>query len=563
MGTSHANSGTPGTKGEIFTFGSDVEDITGFKLQLLLNYRGKSSSDKADHPPGDAPGDSGIGLIWVVSGLGNTPLNELFDKLWSGDKDKSGKTMHDRALETALEEIKKEGGTNVTGTIPRTGKLRALVSDGLLLLSYWLPAATFSFNKGPLGASWSLTFNIELFISINLVTWPKPLVAGQVNVSDADISPANVGASLDDFFKKIVNFVTEQPLALFQTQEGDIDSTSPRPPDLGPLTKLLNDVGKAGVPLGFLKASAAVASKGSTLDLRMIHAVDPGPKLVDSGKDLPHLLAPTIGANLVQVAAGGDVTVKGIDFPPAKADAFYIGWDDTVTGDITQSEIRWSANGKPEQHDTVSRKPFDGKNSYTATGLQSETTFQVQVRDADELTLTDWSNPVTIKTGKSDAVDVSLKNGSSAALGTAKRDTSGSFTAKVKVPIGTTAGKHTITASSDSFSSSTTIEVLGSGQSAKPLLVAVSSEGVIRDPLSVMSGAILTLLGEGFQAGTVALTILGGGALDQGTTGADGTFTAKAHLPQRTGAITLVASQTVGSTSIQATLAVSVHAPPS
>ena len=407
MGTSPANTKTPGTNGEIFTFSGNVRDITGFKVQLLLNYRDKNSSDKADHPPGDAPGDSHIGLIWTFSGLGNTPLNKLFDTVWSGSKDKNGKTMHDHALEAVIREIAKHGGSDVTGTIPKTGPLRALVVDDiLLLLSYWLPGANFGFHKGPLGAAWSLTFNIELFISINLSSWPKPVVVGQVNVLDANISSANVGAALDDALKTIANFVTDQPVAIFQSQEGQIDGTSPRPPDLGPLTTFLKDIGKPGMPLGFSKAVPSIDSHASALDLRMIHAVDPGPKLIDSSKhEVPQLQPPSISANLVQVAPGGHVTVNGMHFPQARADAFYIGWNDTVTGDITESHIRWSTNGKQEKHVVVSRKPFDARNTYIATGLQSETTYQVQVRDADQLTYTDWSNSLTIKTGHEQLTD--------------------------------------------------------------------------------------------------------------------------------------------------------------
>jgi len=562
MGTSQADGGTPGTKGEIFTFGPDVKDITGFKLQLLLNFRAKTSSGKVDHPPG-APG---IGPIWTFSGLESTPLSQLFDQLWSGTKDKNGNTMHDHALETVRREIAQQGATDVTGTMPKTGSLRAFtVPDTLLLLSYWLPKANFGFHKGPLGAAWSLTFNVELFISVGLQTWPTPVVMGHVNVLDANISSANVGAAIDDALKTIANFVSEQPLALFQVQEGQIDSKSPPAPDLGPLTKFLNEIGKAGVPLGFLKATASVDSKGSTLDLRMFHAVDPAPKLVDSLKnDEPHLQSPMITADLVQVAAGGNVTVNGLHFPLARADAFYVGWNDTVTGDITESHIRWSTGGKPDRHAKVSRKPFDGKNSYTATGLLSETTYQVQVRDADDLTYTDWSDPVTIKTGKSDTVHLSLANGATAELGTVTRDTSGRFVATVKVPVGTTAGKHTITASDGSSSPSTTIEVLGPGQTAQPVLVAISSEngGVSSAPVSVMPGATLKLRGEGFQAGTVDLSIQSGASLGQATAGADGTFTAKVHLPERIGAMTLVASETLGSMNTQATLAVTAYAPP-
>jgi hypothetical protein len=40
-----------------------------------------------------------------------------------------------------------------------------------------------------------------------------------------------------------------------------------------------------------------------------------------------------------------------------------------------------------------SRAPFDNGNSFTKTGLRPATTYQVQVRDGDALTWTEWSTP--------------------------------------------------------------------------------------------------------------------------------------------------------------------------
>jgi hypothetical protein len=158
-----------GTDGTIFTWGVPVSDITGFKLDLLLNYRDQQSDVVRDHPPGDAPLSSGLGFIWTAATAPGTfslsePLSQLFNELWSQKKDKSGQTMLDHAVATARQGIQSAGGSDITGSgFPTTGHLRTIwVSDnrdetnGVLVLSYWLPGASFGFSKS--GGAWTLTF---------------------------------------------------------------------------------------------------------------------------------------------------------------------------------------------------------------------------------------------------------------------------------------------------------------------------------------------------------------------------------------------------------------------
>ena len=72
------------------------------------------------------------------------------------------------------------------------------MGQGLLFLSYWLAGASFTFNNGPLGAQWNLTFDTELFIIIDTKNWTTVSPKASVNVMDANISAANFGADFDE-----------------------------------------------------------------------------------------------------------------------------------------------------------------------------------------------------------------------------------------------------------------------------------------------------------------------------------------------------------------------------
>jgi hypothetical protein len=189
----------------------------------------------------------------------------------------------------------------------------------------------------------------------------------------------------------------------------------------------------------------------------------------------------------------------------------------------------------------------------------------VQVRDADLLTYTDWSNSLTIKTDANNNVDLSLKSGStSASLGSAARDSAGSFTATVTVPAGTSTGEHTLVATDGSASASTTVDILAAGQSATPKLYVINTTTgtVMPTPVTMPQGATFTLQGEGFAQGSVALTIQGGKSLGTANAGADGTFSAKVTPPVESGGYTIVATQSSGTSQRQATLAFVVLAQP-
>jgi len=566
----------------IYSYGSPVVDITGYKVKIVANYRDKTSNAPADHSAADASAglSNAIGVINLEVEQ-KRPLSEIFGSLWNGAKDKNGKTMRDRATAQAVKEIGSSGGSNVQGSFPEKGTLLALVeADGGFILSYWLPNAQFTFNKEALGASWNLTFDTELFVYIPLQNWPNiPVPTGTVNLSDANISPGNFGASVDEAVGQIKTFFSTSNSGidggnLFAIDEGNIDSPDVAAIDLPALWTLLNTLATASYPVGFVKcgvffgATPLDTTEGTpspTLNIRLIHPVDPGPKLGTPSRDGLRLVGPSISPSLTQVQAGGKLVVTGRSFPAGQASALLVEWNETVSGTLEQSVVQWSAPGEAEKHHDIARKPFDNGNNFTITGLKAGTTYKVQVRDADLLTYTDPSNALSLKTDKSDDVKLTFGTGSaSVALGSATRDSSGSFTANVTIPAGASSGNHTITASSGSASASAMIDVLGAGQPAKPKLYVVDTNtgGSMAVPVLMLQGATFELHGEGFEAGTVSLAVQGGQSLGDAKAGADGLFAQKVSPSVQSGGYTIVASEGSGTTGLQATLTFSVLAQP-
>jgi len=562
----------------IYSYGSPVVDITGYTMKVVANYRDKNSDTAADHSASDASPNlsNGISLI-ALTVTTIKPVSKIFDRLWSVSKDKNGQTMRDRAAVQAVQQIQSNGGINIKGGFPETGTLLALAepTGGEFFLSYWLPNAQFTFNKGPLGARWNLTFDTELFIQLLLSDWPNvPEPTGIINLENANISAANTGASIDEDWEQLATFFSTSNSGidggnLFATQEGTIDSTGAPPVDLPSLWKLIRNLANQSYPVGFTKcgvflgATVADTVQGTpvpTLNIHLVHPIDAGPPLsdaADKGFRVPQLTPPVITVIPTQVPAGGKTLVTGRHFRPAQANAIYLKWqDDTVSGALVGSEIRWSAPDQPAKQ--IVLKPVENP-GYTITGLAADTSYKVQVRDADLLTYTDWST-LTIKTDKNNSVDLSLQTGHTGVpLGSAERDGGGNFTANVTVLAGTATGGHTIMATSGSVSASIMVEVLGIGHSPTPKLYVINpTMGSLMDPpVTMTQGETFDLQGEGFEQGAVSLTIEGK-SLGEPKVGDDGAFSAKVSSPIESGSYTIVASQGSGTTQRQVTLSLSV-----
>ncbi len=154
--------------------------------------------------------------------------------------------------------------------------------------------------------------------------------------------------------------------------------------DLGDLSTLLADVSTAwlqALPYGFTQLTALIQQQ--QLFLQFGHPQDPAPVVVNAAAPtLPNLLPANI-TTAPEVNAGSSADVTGTNFPLDQADALYIGWQDTTSGTVTESDISWGPGGGPTQAVTIPRDGNDGKNLYIASGLAPNSTYQFSVRDQD------------------------------------------------------------------------------------------------------------------------------------------------------------------------------------
>jgi len=570
--------------GQVTSYGVD---ITGLKAKVVANYRDKSSIAPADHSAADVSLGLTNDISLIALGVAaQPPLSQSFDQLWSGTKNKQGQTMRDQATVQALTAIQQGGGYNIKGPgFAQTGELycncNVIRPGDPLTFTYVLPTVSYTFNEGDFGASWNLTFNVFLTVTVSLQDWPNvPAATGIIHLTGANISAANVGASIDEAVKQIEVFFSTSNSGIdggniFAGQEGQIEATPTPTLTITSIGALLAALAKPAYPIGFTQCTGFVGATRAgtptgtpplTFNIRLIHPVDPGPKLFDTAiRTGIQLLSPAINPNLTEVPAGGRLTLTGIHFPPAQANEIYVGWDDTVSGTLVGSEIQWAEPGHPETHADISRKPFDAHANYEIAGLTPDTSYNVQVRDSDQLTNTDWSATVAVKTQSTNNVDLSLKTGSATlSLGTATRDSSGDFTANVTVPAGTASGEHTITATDGSVTAGTTIQVLGAGQSATPKLFVINSTTGLpmSVPVLVSPGATFKLHGEGFQPGTVTLAVQGGKSLGTADVAADGTFAVNVAPAVESGGYTIAATEGTGATQLEAALSFELLAPP-
>jgi len=120
-----------------------VIDITGTRLTLLLNFRDKNAAAATDHPASAVP------AFGLIQGALYPPLREIFTELWSVNV-----TNYQTAMQAATNVVMQRtttlasGVSNIQGSLPSSGPLRALVLPAQLFLSYWLPNASFTFNSG-------------------------------------------------------------------------------------------------------------------------------------------------------------------------------------------------------------------------------------------------------------------------------------------------------------------------------------------------------------------------------------------------------------------------------
>jgi len=549
-------------------------NINGKPMRVLLNFRDKNANAATDHP---------IPLTLLpanVQRLLQTPLNQMIDSFWSGTRDSNGKTMRDRSVDQAIAQIKSgaqsagQTATNISGGFPLTGTLTAEAQHGgsgdniqtLVLLVYSMPGENFEFNTGL--AAWRVSFDTALSIYIT-VPWdlPNPITAkGELNLSNANISAANAAAAIAEAIGTIGNFLTDRPLAIFQGAEGQIDqNTGLFLGQLGDLLTQLNPPLASSLTQGFRNLIADI--DGAGLFLRLIHPIDKPPVVTDATKpSVPTLQPPVLVTSQSQIAAGGQLTATGSFFTPAQATALHLQWNDTSSGVVTESDIQWTPPSGQTQNTSLQRGGLDPGSSIAITGVAPNTTYQVRVRDCDQLTCSDWSAPLVITTTASDEVDVRFFTGSnSVLLGKTTLATNGTFSLPVTIPSGTSAGAHILRATVGGQSADASITVLGAGQTVHPVLEVINPDtgAVMQLPTRVIATYKVDLRGEGFAPGQVSIATDSGQQLGTVTAGPNGMFSITVVWPRGViGSHQIIGSEVVNGTPVQAKAGVFAEALP-
>ena len=263
-----------------------VVNITGTTLQVVLNYQEVDAAAPTDHPPPAA---------LPLPPAFTTPLSQQFDTFWAVTKDANGKTPHDRAVDqisAVVQQQVHQRGTkytayNIVAQLPLSGSLRSLSDQGKLFLSYWLPGANVLFSSttpstGGIIADpqLRLTFDIEFFFVLNIPAIPCFITVqgASLTAHNANISAANFTATVGGAFVALTNFFTDQPIAVFQSAEGAVDSVE-EPIGNSPIGPFLDQIAEPCArarELGFLKFSAFTDASTRTLGFRLVHPVEPG-----------------------------------------------------------------------------------------------------------------------------------------------------------------------------------------------------------------------------------------------------------------------------------------------
>jgi len=575
--------------GYIDNYGSPdnpVADITGTLLQILVNFVPKGAGAAQD-----------VAVLQYATELGlppqlitqlQTPLSQTGDDVWSQEKDANGKTMRDRAAAAIVSNISSAVPTayDIGSALPATGILRSIVLSGsltdadlsqLIFLSYELIGISAYFKTRSSLTGWwapdpsfTVTFDAELLMQVGIPSSPGQLkLTSNVNIENADISGHNWTAQLGEAVLTAINFLSGNPANLFQTAEGQLDDSGGLiTADLGPFSALLTELSagwQAALPYGFRELGAFIDQGARTLNLRLTHPVDPAPVPVNGTVPAyPSLFPPLLGASSSCAEPGGSLTITGTNFPVGQSTALYIGWQDTTSGLVTESDIMWGSDLAAMQTVTKTRNGGDGGNAVALTNLASDTTYYFAVRDQDLLTETPFTDPpAAISTQATDIIDLILQSGAAQwPVGTAQLTAVNSFTAAVQIPAGLAPATYTLTALLN-----------GSVLASMPIQVgaACATRIEVIDPVTqdiqdwVKQATPFTLRGAAFAAGTVDVSIDSAGGTSLGSvTIASGTeFTQDFTWPSGvTGTHDIVAQESAGAQTLSASCTVTVFVLP-
>ena len=504
-----------------------VVTINGTPLGVQFSYYPTATAQPTIVPITSIPG---LTIPPALLPFLQLPLSQVLDDVWSKNLDSSGQTLRDRTISEVTGIINTNlpfGATASSLNLLATGTLQAAVSGNTIYLSYQLlgnsvavkldKTFTIIFVTETVEFDWTLTFDLELLIAINIPNQPGPITTtAQLQVENAQLHSTNFLADVADALSGLIDVLTFGNVNVIGNIETTVDNQSYTGPDLGDLTPAISELSVIWIgaqQYGFTKLVGII--QGDQLILQFEHPLDPAPVVyglfdgLPSG--VPSLIGPGITLSALEVDVGQTLVVDGTNFPVPTS--ISIGWTDTTSGTVTESLVNWFQGPNPpvlnppvpvnaNSKAIVRTGSSDGRNQWTAYGLNQNATYYFQVADKDLLTQTPYSALAPFTTGsESDVVQIYLQpqaGGPQTLIGNGTLTNSPTFSATVTIP-------------TESPGWYNVIAVPASGASAQaPVLINAAGTGpmpIIQSAPYVTVGGPFDVTFSGFPAGTVSVYI--------------------------------------------------------
>lgn len=396
-----------------------------------------------------------------------------------------------------------------------------------------------------LDASYQATFEGTLIVYVAVPADPAVGLIVQSSFQATHIHAGLDGFSLANAFEfGSIVLQTGWDWLTFQTPPGDTipdQDISVSNSGIEQAFGLLSGQLAGAVPQGFTGLSVQVNGQPQPphwaavdrVEFDLVHPFDAGP-VVTAGLPYPTFGsgAPQISASPGTVLAGTQFTVLGAYFPAIQ---IVIGWTDTASGQVSQSEVQWgrvlpTLVGHPLNVDvlgdvTITRYAAgDERNTFTAPNLTPDTDYAFRVRDYDleNQSVTGWGDWAVLKTPVTNQVQLILGDSGSTNLGTFTSQQDGMLSAPVIMPAGEAAGVYPLYATINGAKvASTAVTVIAEGQQAQPQLeVFDPTTGLSVPPVASVSYRV-SVRGYSFEPGPVTLAVDSQAGPDLGTATAD------------------------------------------
>jgi hypothetical protein len=543
-----------------------MTQIQGTPIEIALWYvPAGGSPPPLSHPLERATG----GGSWAVTILGaivvgmlpasqqakatnalDTPLDQLFDANWTS---LLALGTPQQAVQQAVKS-NRPTAYNIDVTFPSSGTLDASVgvlsgplagllglppawAGSLLTLQYALQSAvtiTWHETTNSIFGSWAdpsyrATFDGTLQV---LVAVPADPAAGLT--VQAGFQATNIQAGLDGFSIGNVVEVLEIGWDYLTNQAvpGSIpDQDVPASVGIQQAFDLLSVGFAAAGAQGFGQLSVTVNNQAQPpawpqavprVEFDLVHSSDPGPTAQAGQVGVFKPGPPQISASPASIPASSQFGVTGVNFP-AQTTQLTIGWIDTTSGPVTQSEVQWGTViptilGQPLDVQVIGDQlvarsgPGDGRNTFTATNLSPGTRYAFRIRDYDvsNQAATGWGNWLVLTTTATAQVQLVLSDAAGTLLGATQVQPDGSVSATITMPAGETPGSYTLWATMDGqHVASTTITVLAEGSHAPAQIEVYNPDTglTVPAPAGVTGEYQVDLRGYNFEPGPVHLFV--------------------------------------------------------